>query len=225
MPAGSGITSGEGPGCPSEPSAQSLPPSSSQPDSGLLLLCRELSQEPHLATSPQDEKLVQLLLQRWRDPESGLDAAEAPQYQVLLSFPDQRQPNRVSVGEGPRGWVVGAGYMPVGWGSSWIRPDLKFLHSESRWSNPLLMPPERGDSNRGSGAPQCGAALCCLCSSRKPTGGSTSPLDTVLKTNASVLLESCNRHSLIAPLQAGLRGGGHWGGSGSVGGAGRPQMR
>ncbi|CAD7670097.1 unnamed protein product [Nyctereutes procyonoides] len=58
---------------------------------------RELSREPHLASSPQDEALVQLLLQRWRDPESGLDSAEASTYEVLLSFPSREQPNRVAV--------------------------------------------------------------------------------------------------------------------------------
>ncbi|XP_045872835.1 aminopeptidase NAALADL1 [Meles meles] len=58
---------------------------------------RELSREPHLASSPRDEALVRLLLQRWQDPESGLDAAEAPAYEVLLSFPSPEQPNRVAV--------------------------------------------------------------------------------------------------------------------------------
>ncbi|XP_058162164.1 aminopeptidase NAALADL1 [Dasypus novemcinctus] len=58
---------------------------------------RELAREPHLATSPRDEALVQLLLQRWRDPESGLDAAEASQHEVLLSFPSPERPNRVAV--------------------------------------------------------------------------------------------------------------------------------
>ncbi|XP_047548593.1 aminopeptidase NAALADL1 [Lutra lutra] len=66
---------------------------------------RELSREPHLASSPRDEALVQLLLQRWQDPESGLDAAEAPAYEVLLSFPSQEQPNRVAV-VSPTGSVV-----------------------------------------------------------------------------------------------------------------------
>ncbi|XP_006861013.1 PREDICTED: N-acetylated-alpha-linked acidic dipeptidase-like protein [Chrysochloris asiatica] len=58
---------------------------------------RELAREPHLATSPQDEELVQLLLQRWRDPASGLDAAEVSTYEVLLSFPSPGKPNRVTV--------------------------------------------------------------------------------------------------------------------------------
>ncbi|XP_032213658.1 aminopeptidase NAALADL1 [Mustela erminea] len=66
---------------------------------------RELSREPHLASSPRDEALVQLLLQRWQDPESGLDAAEAPAYEVLLSFPSREQPNRVAV-VSPTGSVV-----------------------------------------------------------------------------------------------------------------------
>uniref|UniRef100_A0A2K6GT68 Aminopeptidase NAALADL1 n=1 Tax=Propithecus coquereli TaxID=379532 RepID=A0A2K6GT68_PROCO len=58
---------------------------------------RELSREPHLASSPRDEALVQLLLQRWADTTSGLDSAEAFEYEVLLSFPSQEQPNSVDV--------------------------------------------------------------------------------------------------------------------------------
>lgn len=60
---------------------------------------RELSREPHPASSRQDEALVQLLLQRWQDPESGLDLAEASSYEVLLSFPSPEQPNQVAIGE------------------------------------------------------------------------------------------------------------------------------
>ncbi|KAL4697238.1 hypothetical protein H8959_002936 [Pygathrix nigripes] len=66
---------------------------------------RELSREPHLASSPRDEDLVQLLLQRWKDPESGLDSAEAFTYEVLLSFPSQEQPNVVDV-VGPTGDII-----------------------------------------------------------------------------------------------------------------------
>ncbi|XP_008071194.1 N-acetylated-alpha-linked acidic dipeptidase-like protein [Carlito syrichta] len=58
---------------------------------------RELSREPHLASSPRDAALVQLLLQRWRDSVSGLDSAEAIENEVLLSFPSQEQPNHVDV--------------------------------------------------------------------------------------------------------------------------------
>ncbi|XP_008157319.2 aminopeptidase NAALADL1 [Eptesicus fuscus] len=66
---------------------------------------RELSREPHLASSPQDEALVQLLLRRWQDPESGLDSAEASSYEVLLSFPSQEQPNHVAI-VGPTGDIL-----------------------------------------------------------------------------------------------------------------------
>ncbi|XP_067604526.1 aminopeptidase NAALADL1 [Pseudorca crassidens] len=66
---------------------------------------RELSKEPHLATSPRDEALVQLLLRRWQDPESGLDSAGTSEYEVLLSFPSQKQPNRVAV-VGPAGGIL-----------------------------------------------------------------------------------------------------------------------
>ncbi|XP_059785782.1 aminopeptidase NAALADL1 [Balaenoptera ricei] len=66
---------------------------------------RELSKEPHLATSPRDEALVQLLLRRWQDPESGLDSAGTSEYEVLLSFPSQEQPNRADV-VGPAGDIL-----------------------------------------------------------------------------------------------------------------------
>ncbi|EQB77746.1 N-acetylated-alpha-linked acidic dipeptidase-like protein [Camelus ferus] len=66
---------------------------------------RELSKEPHLATTPRDEALVQLLLQRWQDPESGLDSAGTSEYEVLLSFPSQEQPNHVDV-VGPTGDII-----------------------------------------------------------------------------------------------------------------------
>uniref|UniRef100_A0A4X2K2Y8 Aminopeptidase NAALADL1 n=1 Tax=Vombatus ursinus TaxID=29139 RepID=A0A4X2K2Y8_VOMUR len=58
---------------------------------------RELSLKPHMATTLRDENLVQLLLQRWQNPESGLDAAGEGVYEVLLSFPSREQPNTVRV--------------------------------------------------------------------------------------------------------------------------------
>ncbi|XP_051001911.1 aminopeptidase NAALADL1 [Acomys russatus] len=63
---------------------------------------RELSKEPHVATSPRDEALVQLLLERWKDTTTGLDAAKTFEYKVLLSFPSAEQPNTVEV-VGPNG--------------------------------------------------------------------------------------------------------------------------
>ncbi|XP_028626961.1 N-acetylated-alpha-linked acidic dipeptidase-like protein [Grammomys surdaster] len=65
---------------------------------------RELSKEPHVATSPRDNALVQLLLERWRDTATGLDSAKTYEYTVLLSFPSTEQPNSVEV-VGPNGTV------------------------------------------------------------------------------------------------------------------------
>lgn len=52
-----------------------------------------------MASSPRDEALVQLLLERWKDAVTGLDAAKTYKYEVLLSFPSMEQPNSVEVGE------------------------------------------------------------------------------------------------------------------------------
>lgn len=51
-----------------------------------------------MATTAGDEKTVQLMLQRWKDPETGLDDAWREEYMVYLSFPDPKQPNKVTVG-------------------------------------------------------------------------------------------------------------------------------
>lgn len=80
---------------------------------------------------------MQVLLQRWQDPESGLDSAEAPAYQVLLSFPGQEQPNLVTVGEEPlRSGDARGGALP---GPALTPPP---LHSESYREGPLFLPPE-----------------------------------------------------------------------------------
>jgi hypothetical protein len=98
--------------------------------------CRELSKEPHLASTPRDEELVQLLLQRWRDPESGLDSAVTSTYEVLLSFPSQEQPNLVEVGKVlPNQGKPGGGGGPAG-----SSPGSASLLSELRWEHPLLLP-------------------------------------------------------------------------------------
>uniref|UniRef100_A0A8C5HNP5 Aminopeptidase NAALADL1 n=1 Tax=Gouania willdenowi TaxID=441366 RepID=A0A8C5HNP5_GOUWI len=60
---------------------------------------RELTKVPHLATSEGDEQTVQFMLKRWQDPESGLDKAWREEYEVYLSFPDAKNPNKVTVGE------------------------------------------------------------------------------------------------------------------------------
>uniref|UniRef100_A0A8C5HLM7 Aminopeptidase NAALADL1 n=1 Tax=Gouania willdenowi TaxID=441366 RepID=A0A8C5HLM7_GOUWI len=58
---------------------------------------RELTKVPHLATSEGDEQTVQFMLKRWQDPESGLDKAWREEYEVYLSFPDAKNPNKVTV--------------------------------------------------------------------------------------------------------------------------------
>ncbi|XP_075056910.1 aminopeptidase NAALADL1-like [Mixophyes fleayi] len=58
---------------------------------------RVLTIKPHVATTAADEELVQLMLSRWRDPNSGLDEAKEERYNVFLSFPDDKNPNTVRV--------------------------------------------------------------------------------------------------------------------------------
>ncbi|XP_059192668.1 aminopeptidase NAALADL1-like [Centropristis striata] len=58
---------------------------------------RELTKVPHMATTPGDEKTVQLMLNRWQDKETGLDQAWREEYLVYLSFPDPKNPNKVTV--------------------------------------------------------------------------------------------------------------------------------
>ncbi|KAK2837912.1 hypothetical protein Q5P01_015124 [Channa striata] len=58
---------------------------------------RELTKVPHMATTKGDEQTVQLMLKRWQDPETGLDKAWREEYLVYLSFPDPKNPNKVTV--------------------------------------------------------------------------------------------------------------------------------
>lgn len=71
----------------------------------LIFLQRELTKVPHMATTPGDEQTVQFMLKRWQDPESGLDQAWREEYMVYLSFPDPKNPNKVTVGESQQGGV------------------------------------------------------------------------------------------------------------------------
>ncbi|XP_001380124.2 aminopeptidase NAALADL1 [Monodelphis domestica] len=66
---------------------------------------RELSLKPHLATSLRDDSLVELFMEKWQNPEWGLDAARKGVYEVLLSFPSQKQPNSVRV-VSPQGQIL-----------------------------------------------------------------------------------------------------------------------
>ncbi|KAG5281139.1 hypothetical protein AALO_G00067850 [Alosa alosa] len=58
---------------------------------------RELTKVPHMATTAGDEKTVEFMLRRWQDSVSGLDQAWREDYKVYLSFPNQTQPNKVTV--------------------------------------------------------------------------------------------------------------------------------
>ncbi|KAG7221273.1 hypothetical protein INR49_017338 [Caranx melampygus] len=50
-----------------------------------------------MATTAGDEQTVKLMLKRWKDPETGLDDAWREEYMVYLSFPDPKNPNKVTV--------------------------------------------------------------------------------------------------------------------------------
>lgn len=65
----------------------------------LFFCLRELTKVPHMATTAGDNKTIEFMLQRWQDPESGLDQAWREDYKVYLSFPDKTQRNKVTVGE------------------------------------------------------------------------------------------------------------------------------
>ncbi|XP_019119292.2 aminopeptidase NAALADL1 isoform X2 [Larimichthys crocea] len=58
---------------------------------------RELTKVPHMATTAGDEETVNLMLKRWQDPSTGLDQAWREEYLVHLSFPDPKNPNKVTV--------------------------------------------------------------------------------------------------------------------------------
>ncbi|XP_070690580.1 aminopeptidase NAALADL1 [Pempheris klunzingeri] len=58
---------------------------------------RELTKVPHMATTAGDEHTVQFMLKRWQDTETGLDQAWREEYMVYLSFPDPKNPNKVTV--------------------------------------------------------------------------------------------------------------------------------
>uniref|UniRef100_A0A8C8SUE2 Aminopeptidase NAALADL1 n=1 Tax=Pelusios castaneus TaxID=367368 RepID=A0A8C8SUE2_9SAUR len=58
---------------------------------------KTLASQPHMATTEGDKELVKLLLNRWQDPQTGLDSASEDVYSVFLSFPDPQSPNSVTV--------------------------------------------------------------------------------------------------------------------------------
>ena len=59
---------------------------------------RLFSEKPHIAGSPRQKKLADILKQRWED--YGFDKVEMPEYKVLLSFPQKDNPNTVTLFNG-----------------------------------------------------------------------------------------------------------------------------
>ncbi|XP_075043898.1 aminopeptidase NAALADL1 [Mixophyes fleayi] len=58
---------------------------------------RQLAKSPHMATTEGDEELVKMILNRWKDKDSGLDDAKEERYDVYLSFPDPKTANNIRV--------------------------------------------------------------------------------------------------------------------------------
>ncbi len=52
---------------------------------------RDLTSRPHMAGLPEDLESAQVIEQRWKN--DGLYVTK-PKYNVLLSYPDQNNPNR-----------------------------------------------------------------------------------------------------------------------------------
>lgn len=121
-----------------------------------------------MASSPRDEALVRLLLERWQDTATGLDSAKTYEYSVLLSFPNEEQPNVVEVGEVLSG---NAGVERAAAEPSYNRA---FSHSGPGWNGLPLLPTPREKSDRGAAA-QSVATICCLCTSWHPTGEPGTP--------------------------------------------------
>ncbi|XP_037082814.1 N-acetylated-alpha-linked acidic dipeptidase 2-like isoform X2 [Pollicipes pollicipes] len=59
---------------------------------------RELTRRPHLAGTPENDRLAAYVADTWRD--QGLDKVEVLPYEVLLSYPDEQKANLVRVLDG-----------------------------------------------------------------------------------------------------------------------------
>ncbi|CAL4093385.1 unnamed protein product, partial [Meganyctiphanes norvegica] len=59
-----------------------------------------LTSRPHLAATPRDDELAEMLQQRFK--ESGFDTAEMVPYRVLLSRPNATNPNLITLHDGTR---------------------------------------------------------------------------------------------------------------------------
>jgi hypothetical protein len=57
-----------------------------------MLLSRDLTSRPHIAGLPEDLDSAVVIEQRWKN--DGLQVTK-PKYNVLLSYPDDNNPNRL----------------------------------------------------------------------------------------------------------------------------------
>ena len=58
-------------------------------------LRRFFSSKPHVAGSDRQKELAEELAKRWK--EYGFDHVEMPEYKALLSFPDTKDPTRITI--------------------------------------------------------------------------------------------------------------------------------
>ncbi|XP_078516907.1 aminopeptidase NAALADL1 [Lissotriton helveticus] len=58
---------------------------------------KQLTIKPHMATTKGDDDLVNLILSRWNDKDTGLDEAKTEWYHAFLSFPNASMPNSAAV--------------------------------------------------------------------------------------------------------------------------------
>lgn len=151
-----------------------------------------------MATTAGDEQTVKFMLKRWQDPETGLDEAWREEYLVYLSFPDPKNPNKVTVGEsagccvGMRmemslspyllrmSWIVPEknGYNWVHfccvwhWGAKLLSAQLPWADhfSESIWYCAARHPRKREELYCRSRRSWCGSAVRCILPCWTPKG-------------------------------------------------------
>lgn len=79
-----------------------------------------------MATTAGDEATVQLMLKRWQDAESGLDQAWREDYMVYLSFPDPKNPNKVTVGESAPSFIRNCPEPSLSYHFSWVAEPIQY---------------------------------------------------------------------------------------------------
>ncbi|CAF1607324.1 unnamed protein product, partial [Rotaria magnacalcarata] len=66
-------------------------------------ICRDLTSRPHIAGLPEDLESAQVIEERWK--RDGLQVTK-PKYNVLLSYPDDDRPNRVTLRSADAGIII-----------------------------------------------------------------------------------------------------------------------